>query len=206
MTRPSGRQPSRDLTPIVTGTMNEWVPPFVMCVIGDERIFNALGPAVGPNGHIAPGAHFYRTVKPFEKGYTDPGDGSYAAALRRAHEEANIPTELLALAVRCNITIMCGVAAHRRRYELIAPLRAGAHRITQDFGIDEEHAVLATPSRTAVDDHYTPIRILPVMKPAFWEVLEYAQIRKALGNPSDDDVMATCLRYMPQPFVEQFRR
>jgi hypothetical protein len=174
-----------------------------MTVIGDLRVFRTLEPAVGPTGHISGGAHFYRTLPPFLVGYTEPGDGSYAEALRRAHEEADVPSSLIGESISWNASIMVQMAARSGHGNLVADLEDAARGIAEDANCDP---TLIVAARSVLDDTFGGVLVIPEMIGAFWDVVGYSRIREMTGNLPDADILGICWQSLPAGFVEQFRR
>ncbi|MDN5274404.1 MAG: hypothetical protein JWP06_305 [Candidatus Saccharibacteria bacterium] len=174
-----------------------------MCVIGHREIFDALAPAVGPKGHIEPGAHFWRTLAPFITGYLNhPGNDTYARDLRRAHERAGISRKLLTMATDWNVTIMCQVAAARSRRTLMPSLVEAGKRMATDFGADPNGVGFHLPRLRSMFQNVT---IIPEMREALWEVLDWPKIGAAVGPRSNSVLLADCQKILPSRFVQQFK-
>jgi hypothetical protein len=197
------RKPRPELEPVVAGLMAEWVLPFLMTVIGYRPIFDTLEPAVGPGGHISPGAHFFRTLMPFKDGYLDPGDGSYAEALRRAHANMGVPRSLIGHTLRWNLIIMVMVAMLAGRKDLVDSLKAAARVIAHDIRVSQDWPVVVP---VELNDMFKDLVIIDPMRGAFWEVIGFAKIREIIGDLTDEEILETCRRYLPEAFVNQFTR
>lgn len=174
---------------------------FMMCVLGDRRIFNILGPAVGPNGHIEGGAHFWRTIPPIVTGYTDPGDGSYAEALRAAHKAANFPLELVAETVNWLNNILCELAIKEGHHDLVVHLVRASKCMARDFD-SPAGAIGYNPDVLRLTFDHTTIQ--PAMNNALWGVLAWPKLAELLGYPTPNKVLRICRQLLPGQFVDQF--
>lgn len=191
------------LTALVLGNQRRWILPFIMCVVGDIRVFEALAPVAGPGGTMPGGAHFYRTLMPFEKGYLDPGDGSYAEPLRRAHETAGIDPDVIGETLQWNITILSELARSLGFDEATtAELLARADSMSRDIRVAARYAV---PNYDGLLEHFEDVTLVPGMREAFWEVVGFAAIQRITGALSDAEILDMC-RVLPEDFVIQFAR
>lgn len=190
------------LLPIVRHGRSEWVPPFILCVLTDPDVAGILGPVVDPvNGHISGPEHFVRTLPPFEIGYLNPDDdGNYAAALRAAHEQYNVPKRLLTLAAQWQLTLMCEGAEVLGMPELVPQLEEASRTVAVHLGADPAGVV---HNHTALLDHFGDL-VLPVpLRGAFWEIIRFKKIRDILGDANEQEILETCRRYMPVALVHQ---
>lgn len=204
MTQPEEqRRPRPELAAVVVEAMAQWLLPFLMTVIGHRQIFDALAPAVGPGGHIAPGAHFYRTIWPFRDGYLNPGDGTYATTLRLAHARTGVPLDLVQATVRWNLAIMIEVARLIGHADLVGGLMAAGWAINEDIGADKKRPILWP---TELHDTFKDVTIKPEMRDAFWAVVGFDRISGIVGDITDEEVLAICEEHLPTEFVRQFAR
>jgi hypothetical protein len=187
---------------LIEDQKRQFLLSFMMCVIGDQRIFDILGPAVNPvTGRIAGGAHFWRTIPPIVTGYTNPGDGSYAQASRAAHEAAGFPPKLVAESKNWHVNILCELAVVSGRKHLVTDIVHAGKNMTKHFGCPSAK-IAYNPEM--LRRHFTPINLDPNMVEALWGVLSWAQLAELLGNPTPDEVLVTCSEILPPRFVHQF--
>jgi|GEM_PF-6909499 len=186
-----------------------WFGPYGMLVTGDAEIFPALAPAVapGPNQKLPGYEHFERTIAPIVVGYLNPGDGSYGARIREDH--TGLSPELLGMSVAWHMLILSKIARQGNQEWLIPDLIVGARVLAYDIGGDPDQ-VTDPEAEHKMMQRFGGTTIMGVQRDAFWEVMGYGPIRKAIGTKKTDaDILneiGVFAPLIPDTFTAQFAR
>lgn len=194
-----------ELSPIIEGSQALWIPPFIMAVLGDQRTFAALAPALALDADEKPTkfTHILSGLGLLKTAYLKPGDGSYAQPLREALETQEVDPDLVGQMLSWHLTILSKVAHIVGKGELNWKLAERAIYLGTFAGAAPDSVYF---NSKAMREHFNSVAVDDAMRKAFWEIMAQSALREITSEATDQQLLTQCGLQLPVTFIHQFKR